>query len=81
MDGLGVGRSGGRMKLKVGHATQLPPPPLLTSEEDAAAEDGGKPFLTYLTFIIHAPCSRETREGKGLSYFIVVDVRPLCAPT
>ena len=60
---------GGRMKLKVGHATQLPPPPLLTSEEDAAAEDGGKPFLTYLTFIIHAPCSRETREGKRAELF------------
>ena len=52
---------------------------------DAAAassdDEGGKPFLTYLTFIIHAPCSGETREGKGLSYFIVVDVRPLCAAT
>ena len=34
---------------------------------DAAAasttdEEGGKPFLTYLTFIIHAPCSGE--RGK-----------------
>ena len=61
MDGwmalVSFGRSGGRMKLKVGHATQLPP------------LKRGKPFLTYLTFIIHAPCSGETRGGKRAELF------------
>ena len=72
MDGLGVGRSGRPHEIE-------------GRSRDAAAastsDEGGKPFLTYLTFIIHAPCSGETREGKGLSYFIVVDVRPFVPPT
>ena len=72
------------MKLKVGHATQLPPPPL-TSEEDAAAEggtEGGREAISDI-FDFHHPRSLLWRgeRSKGLSYFIVVDGRPFVPPT
>ena len=50
---------------------------------DAAAastsDEGGKPFLTYLTFIIHAPCSGETRGGKRAELFHCRRCASLCA--
>ena len=54
------------------------------SRDAAAAStrtDGGREAISDI-FDFHHPRSllwRDEREGKGLSYFIVVDLRPLCA--
>ena len=65
MDGLGVGRSGGRMKLKVGHATQLPP-----LRRGEAISD---------IFDFHHPRSllwRDERGEKGLA----ISLSSICVP-